>query len=134
MDDRWPTVRLTIAVPEAASVGEHVPVRLHIQNGGPAPVDLYLRGRSIAFDVIVERAVGGVVWRRLDGQIIEAILQLRTLAPDEVLTLEAAWDQRTSAGLPALPGNYFVRGLLLTDAPDAMEAERAALRIISAEA
>ena len=129
-----PGVRLTIAVPAAARVGEHVPICLRVENLGAGAVDLYLRGRSIAFDVIVERPDGEVVWRRLDGEIIEAIVQLRSLDAGEMLTLEAHWDQRTAAGLRAPPGDYRVRGLLPTDAPDALETERAPLHLISAEA
>ena len=127
-------MRLTIAVPATARVGEQVPIRLSAENRGAEPVDLYLRGRRVAFDVVVERTGGQIAWRRLDGEIVEAIVQLRTLAPGELLTLDAQWNQRTAAGRQVQPGVYSVRGLLLTEAPDALETERAPLRIISAEA
>jgi hypothetical protein len=134
MSDRWPTVRVTIVVPATARVGERVRIRLSAENRGTEAVDLHLRGRRVAFDVVVELSGGQIVWRRLDGEIVEAIVQLRTLAPGEVLTLDAQWDQRSAAGRQVEPGVYSVRGLLLTDAPDALETERVPLRVISAEA
>ena len=44
----------------------HFIVRL--VNEHDEPVDLYLRGREITFDVIVSRAKGPIVWQRLQGQ------------------------------------------------------------------
>jgi hypothetical protein len=71
-----------------------------------------------------------VVWRRLAGEVIPAVVQLRTLAPGEVLELRAEWDGRPARGAPA-PGDYWVRGLLLTDGPEPLATPAAGLRIVT---
>jgi hypothetical protein len=122
-------LRLALDVPASARAGAPVAIVLRVENVAADPVALYLRGRAIAFDVVVTRADGRVVWRRLDGAIIPAVVQLRVLAPGETLALGAEWDQRTRDGAPAGPGRYTVRGLLLTDRPEPLETEDAALEI-----
>lgn len=78
-------------------------------------MDLYLRGRSATFDVIVTRPDGNVAWRRLEGEVIPAIVHLRTLAPAEHLELITVWDQQTMNGVPIDAGEYSARGLLLVE-------------------
>ena len=95
--------------------GEVVPIALAVTNTGDATIELYLRGRTIAFDVIVQSEAGAVVWQRLSGEIIPAILQLKALPAGESLILTTRWDQRTQSGVPVPAGTYSVRGLLLTD-------------------
>ena len=91
-----PTV--TIEVPSEVSAGAPVPLTLHVTNPTERPLTLYLRGRPVAFDVVVARADGTVVWRRLAGAIITMVLQVRTLAPGETLELKDAWNQATTTG------------------------------------
>ena len=117
-------VSLELVLPRSIKAGRLVPIRLRVQNRTREPVDLYLRGRTPTFDVVVE-----VVWRRLENEIVPAILQLRTLGPSERLELEAVWDQRTSSGRPAEPGEYTARGLLLTEG-EPMEAPAEGFRIV----
>ena len=107
---------LRLQVPDEIAAGTLVPITLHVANTGPHPLDLYLRGRTIAFDVEIATPDGTVVWRRLDGAVLPAILRLRTLAPGESFTLQAGWDQRARDGAPVAPGRYVARGRLLTDA------------------
>jgi len=116
-------------LPTDVRAGDTVPIVLRLENRTARPLELYLRGRTIAFDVIVAREGGQVVWQRLEGEIVPAILQLRVLARGEVLELRTAWDQRTRAGRPAVAGRYVVRGMLLTDGPAALESAPATLRI-----
>ena len=118
-----PSLRLSVVAPGEVRAGETVPIILRAVNTSDRPLDLYLRGRTIAFDVVVTRADGDTVWRRLEGQIIPAILQLRTLAPRETLELRADWDQSDNRGRRVSAGVYTVRALLLTDsAPLATDA------------
>lgn len=102
-------LRFDVVVPPVARSGEVVPVTLRVRNDGRQAVELYLQGRPIAFDIIVSRADGRVVWRRLEGRTIPAILQVRVLGPGEALELADTW--RAGA-----PGRYTVQGILLTDA------------------
>jgi len=109
------SVRLELDVPAEARVGSTVPITLRVRNVGDRPIDLYLRGRTIAFDVIVRRPGGEPVWRRLEHEIIPAILRLETLGPRQVLELHAEWflDAEARAGVAA--ALYHLEGLLLTD-------------------
>lgn len=109
------SLALTLVLPSRVRAGERVPLMLELENRRPLPLDLYLRGRSITFDVVVTRADGELIWRRLEGEVIPAIVHLRTLAAGERLELEAVWDQRTNRGSPLEPGEYAARGLLLVE-------------------
>ena len=119
---------LRLIVPGEVRAGRRVPLTLTIENRGTRPLDLYLRGRGITVDVEVARAGGEVVWRRLEGEIIPAILHLRTLAPGERLEVEVEWDQRTAGGAPVAPGAYLARALLLVEG-DPWATEWVAFRI-----
>lgn len=109
------SLRLWLEVPDEVRAGEPVAIAFHVENITDRPLDLYLTGRPIAFDLIVTDADGAVVWRRLEDEIIAAILQIRTLGPGETLALEDSWDQRSNAGEPVAPGAYTVRGELLAE-------------------
>lgn len=106
-------------------------MRLRAQNVTQRALDLYLRGRTTTFDVVIERAAGGVVWRRLEGEIIPAIVHLRPLAPGERLEVETTWDQRTNDGRPVGPGEYVVDGLLLVEG-EPLRTPRKSLTIVEA--
>ncbi|HEX9631388.1 MAG TPA: BsuPI-related putative proteinase inhibitor [Gemmatimonadales bacterium] len=109
------SVFLRLIVPGEVRAGQPVPLGLRIEHRGTRPLDLYLRGRAITVDIEVARADGEVVWRRLEGQIIPAILHIRTLAPGERLEVDVEWDQRTTGGAPVAPGAYVARALLLAE-------------------
>ena len=121
---------LTLDVPAEARVGSTVPITLRVENPGDHPIDLYLRGRTIAFDVVVRRAGGQVVWRRLENAMIPAILRLEVLPPGQALELRTSWSLTTSAGSTAAPGAYVLQGLLLTDGPE-LRTDSLTLRVIA---
>jgi hypothetical protein len=118
-----------LSVPEHVRAGEPVPLTLRATNRGVRGATLYLRGRPIAFDVIVTNPRGKVVWRRLQGATISMVLQVRELAPGESLELEGTWDQRTNAGVRVPPGEYRLTGRLLTDTERPLESPPVRLRI-----
>ena len=109
------SLRLELIVPSRARAGEVVPLRLRARNVTERSFDLYLRGRSPTLDVIVARPDGDVVWRRLEGEIIPAIVQVRPLAPGQELQVATTWNQRTNGGRLVGPGDYVVTGLLLVE-------------------
>jgi hypothetical protein len=119
---------LELVVPPRIRLGQPVPIELRLENRTGRALDLYLRGRTITFDVEVARPGGEVVWQRLRDEIIPAIVHLRTLAPAERLELEAVWDQQTHQGRPVEAGNYTVRGLLLVEG-EPLETQSVSLRI-----
>lgn len=112
------SLRLELDVPAEARVGLPLPITLRVENAGDRPIDLYLRGRTIAFDIVVRREDGEVVWRRLEHEVIPAILRLETLAPRQVLELHTEWNLETGTGSPVPPGSYVVQGTLLTEGPE----------------
>ena len=109
-------LRLWLDVLSSPSAHRAVRFVLHVRNEGGAPIELTLRGRTITFDIVVTDAAGHAVWRRLEGAAIQAIAQLRVLAPGEQLDLRARWDGRDRSGTAIAAGEYTVHGELLTDA------------------
>jgi hypothetical protein len=94
-----------------------------LRNAGDRPVEAHLLGRTPAFDIVVEDARGNVVWQRLGGAMISAILQLRTLAPDETLEWRAAWR-------PQEPGTYSLRGIVPTDEREPIRTKPVHLHVV----
>ena len=111
-------VTLALDVPSFATVGTPVPFVLHVRNETGHPIAIHLSGHVPTFDVVVRRLDEEVVWRRLEGEVLQMVLQLRVLEPGDALELPAEWDQRTSTGEPAASGLYRVQALLLTDEPE----------------
>lgn len=120
---------VSLVVPSSAVAGAPVAIKIRVANETSAPLDLYLRGRDIAFDIAISDSTGDAVWRRLEGEVVPAILQLKTLAPGEVLELSHDWDQKSQRGVAVEPGRYVVRGSVLTDGRSRLESAPAALEI-----
>ena len=125
------SLAIELAAPAEVSAGEPVRFTILVGNRGATPLDLCLRGRSITVDVEVRRADGALAWRRLAGEIIPAILHLRTLAPGVRIEVGAVWDQRTDRSTAVGPGEYVARGLLLVEG-DPRPTPDVAFRIVAA--
>jgi hypothetical protein len=109
------SLAVDLEIPARLQVGESVTISLVVQNRTRRPLDLYLRGRSPTFDVVIVRPTGEVIWQRLEDEVIPAIVNLRTLAPEERLEFQVTWEPRNRDGGLLEPGEYFARGLLLTE-------------------
>lgn len=114
------SVAFRVELPTTARAGQPVTVVLRLTNKTERPLTLALQGRPIAFDVVVARGDGTVLWRRLEGQAVPAMLAVRTLAAAESLVLETVWDGRTVGAGIVPPGRYVVTGTLLTDQPEGL--------------
>ena len=125
------SVAFRVHAPTSVHVGEPVPIELVLTNRTEHRLTLYLLGRPLAFDITVRREDGTVVWRRLEGQVVSAILAVRELAPAESLTFEAVWDGRQADGRPAPPGHYHIAGNLRTDAPEGLATLPVPLQILA---
>ena len=123
------SMTLHLSVPPRVRAGEPVPITLSVTNRGATPLTLYLKGRPIAFDVVVRRKGGEIVWRRLRGATIAMVLRVETVAPGDSLRFKENWPQRTQSGAPAGPGDYTVTGELPTDGPKPLRSAAAPLRI-----
>lgn len=119
---------LRLGAPESARSGGRVRFTLTLTNDSAEPADFYLRGRDIAFDITVAGVDEAIVWRRLQGEILPAIVQIRGLAPHEKMEMHAQWDLRRNDGTRVPPGDYTVRGFLLTES-DPLESPPIPLRI-----
>jgi hypothetical protein len=104
----------------ATAAGRPVPISLTLTNRAMHPMTVAMQGRPPAFDITVARRDGQVVWRRLAGQVVPAILAVRTLAPAETLTFTATWNGRAADGSPPAPGRYIVTGSLPSDPPEVL--------------
>lgn len=102
---------------------------IRVSNTTSAPLDLYLRGRDIAFDITITDSAGAELWRRLEGETVLAIIQIKTLGPGETLELSHEWDQRTKSGRPAAAGVYGIRGSVLTDGSSSLVSNEGSLVI-----
>lgn len=120
---------LELVLPRSVPARNPVQITLRVQNRTERSVDLYLRGRTATFDVVVARSGGEIIWQRLEDEIIPAIVHLRTLAPAEQLELVTVWNQRTKQGGPLEAGEYTARGLLLVEG-DPLETPSARFRIV----
>lgn len=118
------SLAITLDAPATLAAGRSVIITIRLTNRTDRTLDLSLRGREIVFDLIVSREDGAVVWRRLEGEMIPAILRLEQLAPGAELVLEATWDGRDQRGRPLPSGNYALRGEVLTDAAPLATPER----------
>lgn len=125
--DRLPVV--TLQAPESVPTGTAIPITLHIENKNAEPLELYLRGREPTYDLIVTARDGDVVWRRLEKEVVPAILRLELLEPGQILYFRDSWNQRDNAGEPVPPGSYTVRGTVLTDGSSTLESPAVPIRI-----
>ncbi|HMI55002.1 MAG TPA: BsuPI-related putative proteinase inhibitor [Gemmatimonadaceae bacterium] len=131
MTEPPPQLRISLTAPESVPLGSKVPIVIRLENAGETALELYLRGRTIAYDILIEDATGEVVWRRLEGEIIPGIIQIKVLDSGEVLELSHDWDQRTNRGDLVEPGSYTVRGSVLTDSPEPMVSPTKPLLVVS---
>jgi len=108
------SLQFELDVPARVRAGGSATVKLRVRNAGSAPLTIYLRGRDIAFDLVVRDQLGRIVWRRLEGQMIPAVVRAVTLEAGRQLEFHDAW--HPPGDLP--PGSYTIVGELLRDEPD----------------
>ncbi|HET9726117.1 MAG TPA: BsuPI-related putative proteinase inhibitor [Gemmatimonadales bacterium] len=128
------SVAFRVHAPTSARAGEPVPIELVLTNRTERPLTLYLQGRPLAFDITVSREDGTAVWRRLEGQVVSAILAVRELAPAASLKFEAVWDGRCRDGRSAPAGRYRITGRLFTDTPEGLTTAAVPLQILAVHA
>lgn len=106
-----------------------MPLVFTVTNPDRITVTLYLMGRTPTADFLVTDSRGGAVWSLRHGQTIMASLQVHPLGAGKSLSFRHVWNQRADTGKPVPPGNYLVRGVLLTDRPGGLESAAATVRI-----
>ena len=106
-----------------------MPLIFTVTNISKLPLTLQLMGREPTADFQVSDRQGRGVWSRLRGKTMMGPLRLYPLAPARSLSFKEVWDQRGDNGKPVPPGDYLVRGVLLTDRPDGLTSASVRLRI-----
>jgi hypothetical protein len=106
-----------------------VPLVFTCTNAGRTPVTLQLLGRTPSADFRISDSRGRPVWSRLRGQTLLGALRLFPLDAGKSLSFREVWNQRTDAGRPVAPGEYLIRGVLLTDDPKGLASAPARLLI-----
>ena len=116
-------------MPPEARAGDSVSIVLRLVNDGSVPVDVPLQGRPVAFDVSVTRPDGSLVWRRLEGEVVTAILQLRSVPAGDTLVFQANWDQRDARRPAGATGRVSRHGIRAVGSAQGFEAGPVNLRI-----
>ena len=127
-----PNFRLSLTAPDRVRLGSIVQFVIRIENVGEAALELYLRGRTIAYDILIRDEPGAVVWNRLHGEIIPGIIQVKVLDSRETLELSHEWHQRTNRGVTVVPGLYSAQGIVPTDGPEPLASARTQFLIVPA--
>ena len=112
-----PPLALHLEAPAQARAGESIRLVLKAKNVSGRVLHQPLAGQP-PHDFIVTGTAGGERWRWSQGQVVQDVLELKTLEPSQELTFEADWNQRDHEGRPLPPGRYLVQGVLNTDPPD----------------
>jgi hypothetical protein len=103
-------------------------LKLKVKNVSQRPVEQALGGRP-CYDFIVSKPDGTEVWRWSRGQVVQDILELKTLQAGEELEFAGEWKQRDNDGNAVPAGKYLVRGVLNADPPEKLETKPKPLTI-----
>ena len=106
-----------------------MPLVFTVTNVGRTALTLQLLGRTPSADFRISDSRGRLVWSRLRGQTLLGALRLFPLDAGKNLSFREVWNQRTDAGRPVAPGEYLIRGVLLTDDPEGLASPPARLLI-----
>jgi len=106
-----------------------VPLVFTVTNTGKVSITLQLLGRTPTADFRVSDLRGQRIWSSLRGQMLMGALRLFPLDAGKRLSFRQVWNQRSDTGGQVLPGEYLVRGVLLTDDPEGLASAAARLRI-----
>jgi len=106
-----------------------VPLVFTVTNTSGAPVTLELLGRTPTADFRVSDSEGRTIWSRLRGQTLLGALRLYPLHAGKSLSFRQTWNQCTDSESPVPPGDYLVRGVLLTGDREGLASPPVRLRI-----
>lgn len=121
---------LQLDMPAEVPADRPLPLKLTLANTSTDAVQVTLGGRPpYDFVVTTENGTEAARWSR--NQVIQAILELRTMSAGERVEYNVEWVAADGRGvLP--PGSYVMRGMLNLDPPDKMETAPKRFRVRSA--
>ncbi len=109
-------------------VGRTIRLKLRIKNESERHLTLLLGGRP-AYNFLIKRPDGALVWEWQRGKIIQQILERRNLEPGEELIFEATWRLVDARGHRVPPGEYLVQGVLNLEPPEKLLTDPLSLRV-----
>jgi intracellular proteinase inhibitor BsuPI len=107
---------LSLEAPDEVEAGQKIDLKLSWRNLTDQPVQLTLGGRP-AYDFVITTDDGKEVWRWLEGQAVQEILELKTVDPGQKLEFILESQPLDKAGAPLPPGSYLLHGVLNLDPP-----------------
>jgi Intracellular proteinase inhibitor len=113
---------LSLEAPNEVEVGQTVNLKLIWRNLTNQPVELTLGGRP-PYDFVVTTSEGKEVWRWLEGQTVQEILEIKTVGPGQKLEFTLEWQPVDQAGAALAPGNYLAQGILNLDPPATLKTK-----------
>ncbi len=103
-------------------------MKLTIRNESEHPLVLALGGRP-AYNILVKRPDGTLVWEWQQGKIIQQILEHRHLAPGEEVVFEATWRYVDARGRRVPAGDYVIQGTVNLEPPEMLTTDPLRVRI-----
>jgi hypothetical protein len=125
-----PEEPLTLEAPDEVEAGRTVNLKLIWRNLTDKPVELTLGGRP-AYDFVVTTNEGKQVWRWLEGEMVQQILEIKTVDPGQKLEFTLEWQPVDQAGAALPPGRYLVQGILNLEPPAVIKTKPKPLTIRS---
>jgi Intracellular proteinase inhibitor len=107
---------LSLEAPDEVEEGKSVNLKLIWRNLTDKAVELTLGGRP-AYDFVVTTNEGKKIWRWLEGQTVQDILEIKTVEPGQKLEFMLEWRPVDQAGAALAPGRYLVQGILNLEPP-----------------
>lgn len=109
------SLRVSLAVQETAMQDDTVLVTFRAENISTRTLTIYLLGRTPTLDIRVTNAEGVEVWRRLEGEVVPAVLRVETLQPGGAVIVSEPWNLRTKRGESIPPGRYSIHAELVLE-------------------
>lgn len=111
-----PEEPLTLEAPDEVEEGQTVNLKLIWRNLTDKAVELTLGGRP-AHDFVLTTNEGKQIWRWLEGEMVQQILEIKTVDPGQKLEFTLEWQPVDQAGAALPPGRYLVQGILNLEPP-----------------
>jgi hypothetical protein len=125
-----PEEPLTLEAPDEVEAGQTVNLKLIWRNLTDKSVELTLGGRP-AYDFVLTTNEGKQIWRWLEGEMVQQILEIKTVDPGQKLEFTLEWQPVDQAGAALPPGRYLVQGILNLEPPAVIKTKPKPLTIRS---
>ena len=99
-----PEEPLTLEAPDEVEAGQTVNLKLIWRNLTDKPVALTLGGRP-AYDFVATTPEGKEVWRWLAGEVVQDILEMKTVGPGQKLEFTLEWQPADHMVFAAFSGS-----------------------------